>query len=231
MEYVCKATGHCETDVMIFELNGIPSVTGAKGRSMFDNVIQDRLSAFIIAVSVVLVTILILISQAATLDRSFLARKGYTDNGLGCNDVGYSDGTLGGSSTRRSTGYDGVGGNGNGRRNIKRHEVTFVGNTWTFARFNFSSFLGNLRHFVNQVFANEVGALSTSRILAVSSRIHLFQIIIIIFFLSMYAVLDENCYALALTFVAVVNSSGAMDIGVLEFDELQMIADEISLYK
>ena len=84
---------------------------------------------------------------------------------------------------------------------------------------------------MNQVFANEVGALSTSQILALSSHIHLLQIIIIIFSLSMYAVLDKYCYALALTLVAVVSSSGAMYKGVLEFDELQKIADDIFLHK
>jgi len=227
-EFVCKATGHCETDIMIFELNGIPSVTGVKGRSMFDNVIQDKVSAFIIAISVILVTTLILLSQAATLDRSFLARKGYIDGGLNSNDVGHSDGGTNGSFTKRSSGYDGMGGSGSSRRSNKKHEGTFIGSTWILGRFNFSSSLDNLRRFVNRLFANEVGALSTSRILALSSHMHLLHSMFIIFLLSIYALLGRNFYALALTFVAVVNSSGAMDIGVLEFDELQKIADEIS---
>jgi len=227
-EYVCKATGHCETDVMIFELNGIPSVTGVKGQSMFDNIIQDRLSAFIIAVSVISVTTLTLISQAATLDRSFLSRKGYVDSGLGSNEISYSDSGRSGLSAKRSSAFDSLSSSGSSRK-IKRYDDSFVvGNSWISTRFNFSSSLGKFRHFVNRVFANEVGPLSTSRILAVSSHIHLLQIIFIMFVLVMYTVFNKNFYALGLTFVAVVNSSGAMDIGVLEYDELQTIADEIS---
>jgi len=122
-----------------------------------------------------------------------------------------------------------MGGSGNGRRSTKKHDGTFSGTTWRFGKFNFSSSLDNLRRFVNRVFANEVGALSTSRILAVSSHMHLLHSMFIIFLLSIYTVLGKNFYALALTFVAVVNSSGAMDIGVLEYDELQKIADEISI--
>ena len=66
-EYVCKSTGHCESDTMIFELNGIPSVTGTKGQRMFNHIIQDRLSAIIITVTVALLTTLILVSAGCNI--------------------------------------------------------------------------------------------------------------------------------------------------------------------
>jgi hypothetical protein len=69
--YVCKATGHCDADTIMTGYH-----VGSDENSMFDYLIRDRATSFIIAMSVVVVTILMLVAQAVTLDKTILALKG-----------------------------------------------------------------------------------------------------------------------------------------------------------
>lgn len=233
-EYACKATGHCYKDTTLFELNSVPGMIGATSRSMYDGLVKDWVSIMIVGISVVLVTTLILLAQAVALDKSFLALKSYVyfDSING----GTSKGMDGSNTSGSSSGSTKKGGKRYSSGNDNKNDFSFFGTrepmSWKRSTLKYLHELSNHVYETGvSMFTNELGALSSSRILAVCSHIHvLFSLFLIVVWI-LYSLFGKNCYALVLTFIAVFNSAGAMEIGLVEFDELESIAKEISIDK
>lgn len=205
-EYACKATGHCYKDTALLELNSVPGMIGATSRSMYDNLMKDYVSIIIVCLSVTLVTTLILLAQAVALDKSFLALKGYM----------HFDATNGPRTS--STNSVKKGGKKHSSGNDNKDDSMLK------CFYNVSS---HIHQMGASMFVNELGALSSSRILAVCSHVHVMFSLFLIVVWILYSLCGKNCYALVLTFIAVFNSAGAMEIGLVEFDELESIAKEI----
>jgi len=244
--YVCRVSGHCYTEPMFWELNGIHGVTGIVGRSMFDSIIHDRLASFVILFSVILITSLSLVVQAATLDRNHLALLGYfSKESSGINDGSYCGTTINGKSSpsvvsRRSGGNDG----NSGRRGSKRSNAYTNGDENSMAMhqhfnsrvtestgdrkfLNISLSLDIYRRATYNIFANEMGHVSTSWIIAECVRCYaIFSMVLVGFCILQHV--QGAYYSLVLVFIAAFNSAGSTDVGLLEFTELENIANEIS---
>jgi len=212
-EYICKATGHCDIEPMTFE-SGSLTLAGVKGRGMYNNLIYDRFQGGLIIFSLVLSTTLILIAQIITLNKSHLALKSYSNQD---------------SSTSKKSG-----GGGGGRRSITADASAFdfageYGNNQSQrggVSAKFTQSLSDLKKFGYNMFSNELGALSTSRILSIGASIHVCTTMFVIIVWVYYAMTGRDWYTFFLIYIALFAS--AVEIGFLEHAALNDIAKEIS---
>eukprot|EP00551_Chaetoceros_affinis_P010057 CAMPEP_0203671452 /NCGR_PEP_ID=MMETSP0090-20130426/7234_1 /ASSEMBLY_ACC=CAM_ASM_001088 /TAXON_ID=426623 /ORGANISM="Chaetoceros affinis, Strain CCMP159" /LENGTH=650 /DNA_ID=CAMNT_0050536529 /DNA_START=481 /DNA_END=2433 /DNA_ORIENTATION=+ len=226
--YVCKATGHCNVEPTIFEIGNPTAIHrgyNLKGnRSMFDNLIQDRFAGYVIGISVVMISALVLLGQIVVLDKSSLSLEAYNciqgskRNSHKLND-GHS-GRKGGGGKRSSSANshdtnsfwnDNNGSGGNGQNNEKKRNV-----------------LSDVRNFVYRTFSLELGALSTSRILSFIFTVYTVHVILVVIFAMFYSLTGRDWYPLVLTLVAIFTAAGGSDVDTADFDELESIASEIN---
>lgn len=200
---------------MVFE-NGNPTAIDSSGRKMFDTLLNDRLLGFVVIAAVVFSSTVILISQAITLDKSQLALKGFLRN----DDIssGLSSNKRSGrkSTTNNETSFDFPVDYGN-----KNNQIQIYG-FWA----NISADLERWKTCAFEIVSNELGALTTSRILSICANAHLaFSIFVTIIWL-VYIVLGKEWYALVLIYIALFAS--ALEIGFLDRNVLGNIAREIN---
>mmetsp|Transcript_20384 Transcript_20384/g.30070 ORF Transcript_20384/g.30070 Transcript_20384/m.30070 type:complete len:703 (+) Transcript_20384:135-2243(+) len=220
-EYVCKATGHCSIDTLVSE-NGNPTAIDSSGRNMFDTLLNDRLLGFVIIAAVVFSSTVILISQAITLDKSQLALKGFLRN----DDI--SSGLSGSSSNSNSNSNSNK---RSGKKTSTNSEITFdYGNKkdqdQNYGWSKITSIHEKWKKYAYEIFSNELGALTTSRILSICANAHLGFCIFVTIIWMVYIVLGKEWYALVLIYIALFAS--ALEIGFLDRNVLENIAIEIS---
>ncbi len=211
-EYVCKATGHCEIETMVFE-SGNPTAVEARGHRMFYTLVYDRFLGFIVVSSVLFSTSVILISQVITLDKSYLALKGYVSN----HETNSSSSVMKKPGRKSNTHTESItfdfpeGYNNNGNLNQSR---------------GFVNSLERWKKSVYELFSNELGALTTSRVLSICANAHLtFSLLVTLTWL-LFIVLGRDWYALVLVYIALFAS--ALEIGFLDRHALGNIAREIN---
>lgn len=211
-EYVCKVTGHCTIETMVFE-SGTPTAVDARGYRMFENLVCDQFLGFIVVSSVLFSTSVILISQVITLDKSYLALKGYVNN---------HESTLIGSASKKSgrkssTHAESISFDFPIDYSYRRNQNQSRGIVNTLQRWKKSGY---------ELFSNELGALTTSRILSICANAHLaFSLFVTIAWL-IFILLGRDWYALVLVYIALFAS--ALEIGFLDRHAMGNIAREIN---
>ena len=208
--YVCKATGHCDADTIVTRIS-----FGSDENSMFDYLIRDRVTSIIIAISVVVVTILMLVAQAVTLDKTFLSLRGSVSSEAGYN---YSRNHL----------VTATNSHGNNRRSGKRNLSDAGRSTSGGGRYSMNDATqgSRIQKFGQWMFANELGPLSTSSILAVCSHVHTLLSLFLVLACAIYAAMGKDWYSLVLTFIAIFIST--TDIAMTDHDGLEAIAKELA---
>ena len=202
-EFVCKATGHCDTDTI---MTGY--FTWSDGKSMFDFMLRDRTTSFIIAFSVLVVTVLMLVAQAVALDKTFLALKG----GVGLEAAG--------NNNQRNFMSSATGNRRSGKKPGSISDIGRIGQS----RWNTTQAC-KIQQYGQLIFANELGPLSTSSILAICSYVHTLYFLFLVFVCAIYAAIGKDWYSLVLTFIAIFISTS--DIAVTEHDDFEAIAKEL----
>lgn len=210
-EYICKASGHCDIGISMFELGSL-AIKGHRGRSMYDRLIYDMPLAWLIGFITVLIPSLVFLSATVTLDRSRLAINAFLQQAE--------------------------------PKMIRRASLTKKIEP-TESDFDFSEFLSSnlqankgifsaLKHFhrnlkspMYKIFADEVGPLSTSRILSICSTIHLVMSTSIMVLFIFYYVTNRYWHPLVLLYLSFFSS--APDPGSLDYSSLKRYADHISV--
>lgn len=211
-EYVCKATGHCDIETMWSE-TGNPTLPGSKGTSMYENIIYDRFQGGIITITVLVTTVLLLISQIIILDRSHLALKSH------CHQFPPPSKK---SSSRK------IGRNSNeGLFNFSRNHGSNQSSQTSGIFAKLSSHVSWIKKSGCELLANELGALSTSRILSICANIHVgYTMLVKAVWIYYVFTGGRQWFSFVLVYVALLLS--AVEVGFLEKSSLTIIAKEIS---
>mmetsp|Transcript_22628 Transcript_22628/g.27744 ORF Transcript_22628/g.27744 Transcript_22628/m.27744 type:complete len:800 (-) Transcript_22628:122-2521(-) len=234
--YICKATGHCTLDQMIFEMNAPPTVVltsnsvHGRGRDMFDNLIQDRFVGFIIAISVLVLSAAVLICQIVSLDKGSVSFEAYNfihaKNASNNTGRSISDGHNHKKGRRTSASNS----SGNGSDGL----YNFGDNNGTSGSGNFDSsnkkekIFHEIKIYVYKIFASELGASSSSPIIAFMFLVFVIHSMIIIMFATYYFMVGMDWFPLVLLLIAVFTAAVGTDIDSADFDELESIAKEIN---
>ena len=87
-EFACIAAGHCSPNPYVWDLPGYLGVASSRNRvggfpgSMYEDVVFDKFVSVVLALTIVVITGAILMSQVVALDRSCLASMGYLNEEL-----------------------------------------------------------------------------------------------------------------------------------------------------
>lgn len=269
--YLCRATGHCPSAMTYWELTGILHPVGITSalredyyhhhkrhsdnvndinnyqyndsHNVFESIRPDRGSALAVVLSVVLVSVLLLVAQLLTLDRSYLAMMGYLagewklvdkDELSSMNAYGaaapapwdprrrYKKGDL--ILYNTSSGGFSVGG-GSSSSSSRKSRVYMAVSSHPPEGPPFDLFL----RASHDLFRHELGHQSTSRILAVAFRIHAVFIALLVGLLALYLLRNDNTAALRTALVAnVIALHGLVRVGTTNRAELNTVAKEIA---
>lgn len=213
-EYICKVTGHCEVETMIFE-SGNPTLVGAKGKSMYSNLVHDTFQGGLIYITAFVTTFIILISQMIVLNRSHLALQSYSHTtGMPSKKLNVKKF---GTNKNESHAFDFSGENGSdpSQQSYGQREKIFM-------------FVEQIKKRVQNVLENELGALSTSRVLAVCACVQVTWTIIVIIVWGYYACMGKEWHSFVLLYLALFGSS--VEIGYPDKRVLSKISDEIHIH-
>lgn len=233
--YACRATGHCNDGVKLWHLSSLLFPVGitsalrpdASPRNDFDEN-ADYVSAFLVALSVVVVSILLLLAQAVTLNGSYLAITGYIYGEWVQVDPKEEFSKIASSNPSQ---WD-------PRRRYKKGDVIVVHNAFWFPRQAFYKATFNspegrpLDMFwktAHDIFRNELGHPATSRILAFVIQGHLVFIgALIVIALANFIIRGIVWNGMFTTLIAnLVACYGAITAGIPRRSELCQLSNEI----
>lgn len=213
-EYACRVTRHCEVEPMFSEV-GHPTLIGGLGKSMYHTLRHDAFQGGLIYLTVLVCTCIILVSQMIVLNRSHLALGSYS------RQLGWmpkkSNSRKGGNHKHEKTTCDDHGESGGGGCNHTNQTDGIVAKC--------STLMEQIVEQVHDVLANELGSLSTSRILAMCASVHISYTIFIVIIWAYYALSGKEWQSFALLYLALFGSS--VEIGYLEKGGLASVSDEI----
>lgn len=237
--YACRATGHCNSGLQLWQLSTLlfpvgittPLRTDGHLRNDFDFA-TDYLSAILVAVSVIVVSGLLLLAQAVTLNGSYLAITGYI-----CGEWAQVDpqqnNSLSSKNANNPSQYD-------PRRRYKKGDVIVVNGSFWFPRQVFYKATSNspegrpfdifLRASYD-MFRNELGHPATSRILTLAIQGHLmFIAVLIVLNLGSVLIRGNSSNGMFATLVAnLVACYGAINTGLTRRSELHQLSKEVGL--
>jgi hypothetical protein len=208
-EYTCRVTRHCEVEPMISEM-GHPTLIGDKGQSMYNTLVHDTFQGGLIYLTVFVCTCIILFSQMIVLNRSHLALGSYSRQ----------IGLMPKKSSARKVGTKNESSECDGHEESSHNQARMIGIIAKISKFSEQM----MKHLHN-VLANELGALSTSRILAACAGVHIVYTIVIVILWAYYAFTGKEWKSFALLYLALFGSS--VEIGYLERGVLSNVSDEI----
>ena len=222
--YVCKYTGHCYKDPMIWEVDGLMGITGVQGKDMFSSINGDYFTYILILFSVCFVTILTLTAQMLTLHRGHLIM--YAFQSLNASS------TLNPSATSRK-GH----GNNSGQKGTNHNtEDWYTPPSTASKRGPFAEAFKGIQSFIEyfwkrlqQIISEETPHISSSRIMAMCSQLHAIYAMFLIVVGLMQLLSGKTSFSLMLVFIAIFNSAGCMDIGLHDIDELNYLAEEVTM--
>ena len=236
--YACRATGHCMKGVQLCQLSTLlfpvgittPLRTDGNLGNDFDYK-ADYLATFLVAVSVVVVSGLLLLAQAVTLNGSYLAITGYI-----CGEWTQVDPQKD-SSSKNSGNHPSQ---WDPRRRYKKGDIIVVNGSFWFPRQVFYKATSNSpegRPFdmflraTHDMFRNELGHPATSRILALAVQGHLmFIAALIVFTLGNVLIRGNSSNGMFATLAAnLVACYGAINAGLSSRSELHQLSKEIRL--
>ena len=218
---VCRATKHCPESSTWWELAMI-LYRPQDVKTFFSTLRPDTGATLIALTSVIMITILLLLAQLVTLEKSYLAIMGYVSG----------EWILVPDSTRSVIAPS----QWNSRRRYKKGDLIIH----SFPGFQPSIYMANTnfpegRPFdlslraTHDLFRQELGHVSTSMVISYCSSIHFIYMVGIVIFGLFYAIRGINTSALVTAFVAnLIASFGLVHVGLMDYDELQSIANEIN---
>ena len=179
---------------------------------MHSDLIRDRLQDGLITISVLLSTTLMLISQIIVHDKSYLALKSYSKQET--------------STVKKSSG-------GSRRKPLINADINAFDFSSDYSSSQRRGILAkifqiseNVKKYGVELFGNELGALSTSRILSIGASIHVGYTLCVVLVWIYYAASGGNWYSFLLIYLSLFSS--AVEVGYLEPSTLNDIADEIN---
>mmetsp|Transcript_10509 Transcript_10509/g.16113 ORF Transcript_10509/g.16113 Transcript_10509/m.16113 type:complete len:649 (+) Transcript_10509:135-2081(+) len=232
--FACRRTGHCPPGPVLWELSAIlyPSGITSSGQpdrafeGVFQSITPDRGTAIMTVLSVIIITGLLLLVQATTLDKSYLAIMGYISGEWTVVDS--SSNAM--RSENQPTQWD-------PRRRYKKGDLIlqsspgFGGSAVYRATSNspegrpFDLYLRAAHDF----FRNELGHPGTSYIIYMVSKAHLAFISLVCVCLGWYVWKDYNYTAMAMVLISnLIASYGMVNVGRMDYSELATIGNEMS---
>jgi hypothetical protein len=195
--------------------SGNPTLPGATGTSIYENLIYDRFQCGLITMTVILSTMLLLISQIIVLDKSHLALKSFSQQ-LPPISKKASTRKIGKNDTTNLFDFPVKYDNSQGIQIQQRNGI--------FAKL--SSCIDWIKRGVYELLANELGALSTSRILSICANIHVVYTMFVIVVWIYYAFTSGGQW---LSFVLIYTAlfASAIEVGFLEKSSLLVICNDI----
>ena len=187
--------------------------------SMFRSVAPDRGSMFIITISVVSITALFLLAQIVTLNRSYLTIMGYVSGEWTLVENPPQD-------FEAPANWD-------PRRRYKKGDLIvhpgFGGGVYRASSNNPEGRPFDLcLRATHDLFRSEMGHSSTSHVIVVATKIHMVFIILIVFMIVIYKIMDYDVGALTTALLAnLIASYGLMTVGLTDHRELAAVAHEI----
>ena len=224
--YICKATGHCNIEPTIFEV-GYPTIiqggnSAADKRDMFNNSIKDCLAGYVISLSVIATSAMMLLGQVVVLDKSSLSLEAYN----------YNQGNKRSNNNRSNDGHHHRKGGGGKRTNSSNGNDanSFWNDGGDRSRNNEKEkrMLSHMKNFVYRSFSLELGALSTSRILSFVFTVYTIHSVLVVALTMFYSSTGRDWYPLVLTLIAIFTAAGGSDVDTADFEELESIAFEIN---
>jgi hypothetical protein len=218
---VCRATKHCPESSTWWELAMI-LYRPQDIKTFFSTLQPDTGATFIAFTSVIMITILLLLAQLVTLEKSYLAIMGYISGEW--------------KLVPGSTGSVTAPSQWNSRRRYKKGDLiihSFPGfqPSIYMATSNFPEgrpFDLSLRA-THDMFRQDLGHVSTSMVISYCSSIHTMYMVGIVIMGLYYTLKGFNTSALVTAFVAnLVASFGLVHVGLMDYDELQSISKEIN---
>ncbi len=218
-EFICKASGHCDVQPMVSEI-GNPTLAGVTGNRMYDNLIRDRLQDGLITATVLLTTTLLLVSQILVLDKSYLALRSFSESQDAAASLKRSSGSGGGSRRKPKT----LGASdfdfSRDYNNTSQQRRGVMGKIYGMGE--------KVKKYCVELLSNELGALSTSRILSIGANIHVAYTLLVVVIWMHYAITGGNWYMFFLIYLALFSS--AVEVGYLDSATVYDIADTINYY-
>jgi len=221
---VCKYTGHCYKDPMIWEVDGIMGITGVQGKDMFSSINCDYFTYVLILCTVCFVTSLTLMAQMLTLDRGHLVTYALQSlNVLTGGDHANAQGSRKGPNSGQK--------GSNNSTDDWYTPPSSVSKRGFFAELMkfMSSFMEWFSKRLQQILSDETRHISSSRIIAIFSQLHALYAIFLIIVCLMQLIAGKTSFSLMLVFIAIFNSAGCMDIGLHNMDELNDLVEEIKM--
>jgi hypothetical protein len=228
----CRATGHCPEGASLMELSKIFYPAGIASALRPDAVYQstfssfnspDRVAAIMTILSTVLITWTLLISQAATLNRSYLGIMGYIAGEWIV--VDRSDPNVAGAAS-----------NWDPRRRYKKGDLIAQNyQTGGQSIYRATSNSPEGRPFdlylraTHDIFRNELGHPATSQIVAFVSGVQFIMVYVLIAMIFVYQLLDYHYSSLLWTLAA--NLIAAIGVGCVmlpDYREYHNLAEEIN---
>jgi hypothetical protein len=231
--FSCRFTGHCPEGSPLVELAkvffpvGITTPLRSDGsyQNQFALITPDRGAAFMTIMSVIIITLSILLAQAATLNRSYMGIMGYIAGEWTVVDS--SDPSLAGATPAQ---WD-------PRRRYKKGDFIvqnfpgFGGQSIYKATSNspegrpFDLYL----RATHDLFRNELGHPATSNVITFASGAQLGMVMILILMILSYQLLDYNYGSLVWTLAAnIIAAYGTISITLPDYGELDKLVQEIS---
>ena len=223
----CRLTGHCPERPPLWELASILNpigLTGPKPRhtsNLLRSIIPDQGTLVIITMSVILISFLLLLAQQVVLNGSFLAIMGYVSG----------EWTLVEDAPEK---YFEAPANWDPRRRYKKGDLIMHPGFGGGRVYKASTNNPEGRPFdlclrvVHNVFRNELGHASTSRVISTCTLIEMSFICAIVGTLISYWFLDYATGALCIALLAnLIACYGIVSVGMMDYEELANVANEI----
>eukprot|EP00547_Thalassionema_nitzschioides_P003992 CAMPEP_0194204038 /NCGR_PEP_ID=MMETSP0156-20130528/3660_1 /TAXON_ID=33649 /ORGANISM="Thalassionema nitzschioides, Strain L26-B" /LENGTH=320 /DNA_ID=CAMNT_0038929941 /DNA_START=864 /DNA_END=1826 /DNA_ORIENTATION=+ len=226
---VCRATEHCPGDPTLSELSKILYPAGVSEAyrndcsfdSMFSTINTDTGSLILNVISVILISSTLLLAQLITLNKSYFAIMGHLAGEWKLVDSDQCNGSASQWDPRRR--YK--------KGDLIVHSYSGFRQSVYMATTNspegrpFDLFL----RATHDLFQQEFGHPSTSRIISACAKLHLFFMGVILMFLVYYTWMDYYHSALlVILFANIVACFGLLSSGFLNHEELEYVAAEIN---
>ncbi|CAB9501063.1 expressed unknown protein [Seminavis robusta] len=223
--FACNTTGHCQEGIQVWQLPSLLYPAGSAYRGdVCANSSIDWKSLFFAGISVVYCSVILLLAQAITLNGSYLAVTGYI-----CGE--WTEVTSAPTSGPTPSQWD-------PKRRYKKGDVVVVNRPFSYPRrqvlYKATSNSPEGKPFdvylraVNEMFRNELGHPSTSRLLAYGIVGYIMFIGVLILDFVVTSVVSDSSHGKLLTLVGnIVACYGAVRVGLARSSEISKIAKEV----
>ena len=211
----CRVTGHCEPGAVLWDrpTSALEDHVKSGVSAMFDALPFDRVSTLTIALSVTVVTILLLLAQAVVLDKSHLSTIGYQH--AGNQDVFPQHGKPSHQTT----------GGAKHRHKGKASETNTTSQLGSLSSLDSRTADADLRT-MQLIFQYELGHTSQSTVLVILTKVQLICVAVIFFLCCFRLFMHWNFLAMSVALFANVLSAFAVSC-LTDTTEFEIIADEI----